>query len=599
MKDKVKLLIKKYLVHFSYFYSHLGYRVFIALCLSLMVGVLDGFGLAMFIPLLKMVEGDSNQASEDLGGMGFLVNGLENMGIGLTLISVLLIISIFFIMKGVFKFCESYYTILNKQYFIKKLRYDNVEKLSEYSYRAFVTADSGKIQNTLSAEVNRVSNAYSNYFSAVQAGVLVSVYAALAFMTNAQFAVLVVIGGGLSNLLYYRIYRKTKETSSKVTKGGHVFQGLLIQMVSFFKYLKATGSIDNYGNKLKGSIDYIENSNKKIGFYDSILLATREPIVISVVVVVIFIQVNLFSEKIGVIVLSLLFFYRSLNSLVYMQGHWNKFLNNSGALENMREFMSDLERNKEPVGKHVFSGLRESIVLDRLSFAYGSNIVLNEISLEIKKNKVYAFVGESGSGKTTLVNIIAGLFPLTSGAISVDGIAYNDLEKKSFSKKIGYISQEPVIFSDSVFNNVTLWADPNENNIARFWEAIEKAALYGFIKELKERENSQLGSNGVMVSGGQKQRISIARELYKEVDVLILDEATSALDSETERIIQESFDRLKGHYTLLIVAHRLSTIKNADEVIILDSGKIGGKGNYQTLIEDSLSFRRMVELQEI
>lgn len=599
MKDQFKSLVKKYLIHFSYFYSHLRHRVFVALFLNLSVGVMDGFGLAMFLPLLQMTDGENSASAEDLGGLSFLVKGVESLGIELTIASVLVVISVFFILKGIFKFLESYYTVLVQQYFIKKLRYDNVEKLTDFSYKSFVLTDNGKIQNTLSGEVGRVSSAYLSYFASIQFGVLVFVYIILAFLTNPQFAALVAVGGGISNLSYNKIYKKTKESSVRVTKGGHVFQGLLIQMVSFFKYLKATGFLHSYGDKLRNSIDYIENNNKKIGFYNSILVASREPMVVIVVVLVIMVQVYFFSERIGFIVLSLLFFYRSLNSLVFMQSHWNRFLNNSGSLLNMKEFMEELDEGKDVFGDRNFESFKNEIVLKDAHFSYMKYAVLKGVSLTIEKNKAYALIGESGSGKTTLINIISGLFPLSSGTIKVDGIDYSELNINSFSKRIGYITQEPVIFTDTVFNNVTGWAKPTEENLKRFWDALDRAAILDFVKELPEHENSELGANGVMVSGGQKQRISIARELYKNIDILILDEATSALDSETERIVQENIEALKGKFTLLIVAHRLSTIKSADVVFVLEKGKLTGKGAYEELLKNSGTVQRMVELQDL
>ncbi|NVK52989.1 MAG: ATP-binding cassette domain-containing protein, partial [Flavobacteriaceae bacterium] len=160
------------------------------------------------------------------------------------------------------------------------------------------------------------------------------------------------------------------------------------------------------------------------------------------------------------------------------------------------------------------------------------------------------------------------------------------------------ITQEPVIFNDNIFNNVTFWAEKSPENIQKFEEAIRLANIDSFVMSLPDKENTRLGDNGMLVSGGQKQRISIARELFKNVDVLILDEATSALDSETERSIKENIDNLKGKYTIIIVAHRLSTVKKADEILVLDSGNIVGQGTFDNLIEESKAFKRMVELQE-
>lgn len=597
--NKIKEIVKKYLVNFSYFYKHLGYRVFVALFLSLTVGLLDGFGLAMFLPLLQMVDGSPDVNSEALGGMKFLIDWLENRGFELNLYLVLGMLLGMFSLKGIMKFFETYYNVLTQQFFIRKLRYESLRGLSDFQYKSFVQTDSGRIQNTLSAEVGRVSHGYSFYFAAVQSGVLVFVYLVLAFFTDPQFAVLVAIGGGTTNFLYNRIYKKTKETSKKITQGGHEFQGLLIQNVAFYKYLKATGFVKKYEEKLRKSVDFIETSNKKIGLYNSILVASREPMVILVVVLVILIQVNYFSQQLGVIILSLLFFYRSLNSLVMMQTQWNGFLNMSGSMVNLTEFMEELDSQKESDGDTLFNGFNNSILLNRVNFGYGSESVLSNISFKIEKNKTYAFIGESGSGKSTLVNVIAGLFPVSEGTVSVDGIDYKDLNKLSFKKRLGYITQEPVIFSDTIFNNVTQWAEPNSANIEKFWNSLDKAAIRDFVESLPEKEHAQLGSSGVLISGGQKQRLSIARELFKEIDFLIMDEATSALDTETEKIIQENIEKLKGSYTLLIVAHRLSTIKSADEVILLKNGKIEDSGSFSDLLRDSSSFKKMIQLQEV
>ena len=198
-----------------------------------------------------------------------------------------------------------------------------------------------------------------------------------------------------------------------------------------------------------------------------------------------------------------------------------------------------------------------------------------------------------------MVNLVSGLLKPNAGAVLIDGISHEELNVLSFQSRVGYISQDAVMFNDTIFNNVTFWAAPTEANLARFWDSISKAALTDFIGTLPEQDQTLLGNNGINLSGGQKQRISIARELYKDIDILILDEATSALDSETEREIQENIDALKGTYTILIIAHRLATIKKADVIYLMDKGAIVDKGNFEQLIGSSHRFRRMVELQEI
>ncbi|WP_237708919.1 ATP-binding cassette domain-containing protein [Gillisia marina] len=219
--------------------------------------------------------------------------------------------------------------------------------------------------------------------------------------------------------------------------------------------------------------------------------------------------------------------------------------------------------------------------------------------MNIIKNQTIAIVGESGSGKTTLINILSGLMPFSSGELLIDGVNSLNLNKESYQRRIGYITQEPVVFGDTVFNNISFWSEPTLENYKRFEWAIEQASINLFISELPEKENTMLGNNGINLSGGQKQRISIARELFKNVDILVLDEATSSLDSETENAIQKGIERLRGKYTIVIVAHRMSTIKNADRIIVLNNGEIVDEGNFDELVLHSIKFKKMVELQEV
>lgn len=594
----LKSLVQRNIYHFSYFYNHLRYRIFIALLLSLVVGTLDGLGLAMFLPLLQAANGAVETSAEAMGNLGFLLDAMHELGISLTLSSVLLIILFFFSLKGMVRFVDSWYRVVVQLYFIRKLRFENINLLVKFRYEAFVNADVGRFQNTLSGEIGRVVTAYRSYFMAVQAVVMVCVYVVLAFLANPQFAFMVVAGAILSNQFYRRIYSKTKEASKKLTMGGHGFQAYLIQMVAFFKYLKATAQLEKYSHKLKKAVTQIEEDNRKMGMYNAVLTATREPVVIGVVVAVILVQVNYFEQSLTVIILSLLFFYRALNFMLNVQTNWNSFLTNYGALENMSEFNRELQAGKETDTSAAPAPVISSLTLRNITFRYDSVVALHHVNLTIKKNETIAFVGESGSGKTTVVNMLAGLIAVQEGEFLVGGISARDFNLDAYRKRIGYITQDPAIFSDTVFNNVTFWAEKTPENINRFWDALHKAAIADFVTSLPEKENAFLGNNGILVSGGQKQRFSIARELYKEVDILIMDEATSSLDSETEKVIQQNIDSLKGKYTILIVAHRLSTIKNSDRVVLMKKGAVEAIGDFESLRVQSMTFDKMVELQE-
>lgn len=600
MISALKERLAKSFSHFLYFYGYLGYRVVVSLVLTVCVGFLDGLGLTMFFPMLQMVSGNTQPPSADgMGGMDFVLRGFDVLGIQMTLKSVLVVIIVFFSLKGIAFFMRQYYNVVVRMYFIKTLRFTNIDGLANFRYKSFVLADSGRIHNTLSGEVSRVSQAYVSYFSMLQSVMLMWVYVILALFTNLQFALLVIFGGFISNLLYQQIYKRTKILSARITKGGHRFQRQLIQFVGHFKYLKATAKLGIYKEKLKDSVVYIEETNKRIGFYNSLLSATKEPLNIAVVAFVIFLQIYFFQAALTGIILALMFFYRALTYIMNFQTHWNSFLNVSGSLENMTAFVRELKANAEVYGLENKEDFRGELELRDISFNYGEKTILKNITLHIPANKTIALVGSSGSGKTTLVNIIAGTMSPDSGAIYIDGIDYTRLDIRCLQKYIGYISQDPVVFSETIYNNVSLWTPGKTENIARFWQACEKACIAEYIRSLPKGMDTKLGNNGIELSGGQKQRLSIARELFKHTSILIMDEATSALDGTIEGEIKQNIDVLNGDCTMIIIAHRLSTIQNADCIYLMtNDGQIESSGNFAELQKKSARFKQMVDIQE-
>ncbi len=567
--------------------------------LSLTVGVLDGLGLAMFIPLLQMFDTEGQANAEDLGRLQFLPDLLSQWGITFDIFTVLILILVFFTLKGIAKFIQTYVNVVFMQFFMRTVRITNIQLMNTFSYSHFVTADSGRIQNTFSGEVEKLNRAFSSFMTAMQHATLIVVYLFLALGSNFSFAIMAGIGGGVTNLLFKFLYKKSKTLSREITSENHIFHGLLIQNVAFFKYLKATGLNLKYSKKLIRSITKIENIQRRIGFISSILLGAREPLTIIVVVGAIILQIRYFGASIGSIILSLLLLYRALTFLMAMQAEWNRFLAVSGSLENMDLFVKELKNGKEKNGNQILKDFKFKISLNNVSFSYGNTKVLDNINLNIQKNETVAIIGSSGSGKTTIMNIISGLIIPEKGDLMIDNYNYKELDKYTLKERIGYISQESPIFNDSIFNNVTFWEEKTDENISRFMEAIKKASLYNYVMVLPNKEDEYLGNNGINISGGQKQRLAIARELYKNVDILFMDEATSSLDGETEANIQNNIEALKGQYTIVMIAHRLSTIKNANRIVLLNAGKIKAIGTYSSLLETSAEFREMIQFQDL
>ena len=596
MNSKNTSLLK----YFSYFRNIAGWHMYGYILVNLLVGLLDGLGLAMFIPLLGIASGiNTNTSDENSDVINFIVNLFDFAGVNVNLVNALLFMVIVFSIKGVFYYLRSVYFIKIRVKSVSLLRLNLIENLNELSYSGFTKLEAGRIQNTMVGELGKVIGALMSFFVYLQHIIMLATYIFLAFIANWQFAILVAIGGSLSNLFYKYINSYTKEKATLLSSKGNSFNAVLIQILHNFKYLKATNHYRLFSKKLVDNIGEQEKINLGVGKISSIGESLREPFTIVIITGVIIVQTSYLGESFSSILLSLLLFYRALGHLVSMQNSWNTFLSNSSGIDSFERLLADFKHYKEPLHYQEKIENIDDICIKNISLSFRGKKAIDNISFSIKKNSSVAFVGESGAGKTTLANIISGLQAPDDGEIIIEGKSLYKTNLNSFRNHLGYITQEAVIFNDSIFNNVTFWQEKSEENIEKFRQTIEKVSLSEFVNELPEKENTQLGNNGILISGGQKQRISIARELYKDVELLILDEATSALDTETERHIKNNIDLLQGQTTLIIIAHRLSTIKNVDMIYLLDKGKIIASGDFDSLVKNSEKFRKMVELQEL
>ena len=596
MNSKNTSLLK----YFSYFKNIAGRHMYGYILVNLLVGLLDGLGLAMFIPLLGIASGiNANTGDENSDVINFIVNLFDSVGVDLNLVNALLFMVVVFSIKGVFYYLRNVYFIKIRVKSVSLLRLNLIKSLNELSYSGFTKLEAGRIQNTMVGELGKVIGALMSFFVYLQHIIMLATYIFLAFIANWQFAILVAIGGSLSNLFYKYINNYTKEKATLLSSKGNSFNAILIQILHNFKYLKATNHYQLFSKKLINNIHEQEKINLGVGKISSIGESLREPFTIVIITGVIIVQTSYLGESFSSILLSLLLFYRALGHLVSMQNSWNTFLANSSGIDSFETLLSDFKHYQEPLHYQEKIEHIDDISIKNISLSFRGKKAIDNISFSIKKNSSVAFVGESGAGKTTLANIISGLQTPDDGEIIIEGKSLYKTNLNFFRNHLGYITQEAVIFNDSIFNNVTFWQEKSEENEEKFRKTIEKVSLSEFLNELPEKENTQLGNNGILISGGQKQRISIARELYKDVELLILDEATSALDTETERHIKNNIDLLQGQTTLIIIAHRLSTIKNVDIIYLLDKGKIIASGNFDSLIKSSEKFRKMVELQEL
>jgi len=278
---------------------------------------------------------------------------------------------------------------------------------------------------------------------------------------------------------------------------------------------------------------------------------------------------------------------------------YNSFQQALGASESVFKFMDAKDEVREKSLARKLPGFHNSIQFENVHFSYNdgedAREVLKGINLEVKAGELLAIVGGSGAGKSTMVHLIPRFFDVTSGRILIDGSDLRDLSLASLRGQIGIVAQETMLFNDTVRNNIA-YGQPqvSQQEVER---AAQAALAHDFIERMPEGYNTVIGERGFRLSGGERQRLSIARALLKNAPVLILDEATSALDSESEALVQTALQNLMAGRTVFVIAHRLSTVRRADRIIVLEQGKIADEGSHDDLLTRLGTYRRLYDLQ--
>lgn len=584
--------------YYGVFRPYIGYRIVVFISITLVAGLIEGLGITLFLPFFSQ----TNVAEESSDTMSQFIHGMFNaLGLPLSPKAILFVITATFLVKGGITFAQAMYQAWLSTRLARDMRHRVIELASEMDYRYYTGKNTGFFTNLVTVEVNRAVEFFNRYAMVLSYIVTLFALLGISLFLNWQFTLFAMVSGGVVLYLLKYFSRLSSRYSRQTSDENAVLQSLLIQTVQAFKYLKSTSGFPRLFTKLSRSVNRVADLDFKVASASSVVHAFSEPIIMMSLIAVLFYQVVILESSIAPILVVIMLFYRMLMAVTYFQKQWQNVAAMMGGIDTVITATRDMTTNEERRGTKPAPELREGIALRDITFAYNEKSVLRNITIDIPRNTTVAFVGESGSGKSTMVDILTGLLKPQSGDVLLDGTPLSEIDAQAYRKRIGYVTQECIVFDDSVANNISLWGCDANNTACRtqIEDAARRAYCDDYIRAMDGGYDALIGDRGVMLSGGQRQRLAIARELFKNPHLLILDEATSALDSESERFIQRSIDELKGTMTVVIIAHRLSTIKNADYIYVLDKGVVVERGSFEELLSKDGRFRQMVQLQQV
>lgn len=497
-----------------------------------------------------------------------------------------------FFLKGLFGYVQSYLMAYIEQGFIRDLRNETYSHLNKLSLKYFTNERIGNLISRITNDITMINTGISaSFVTLTKDPLLVIVFLLLALAISWQLTLLslVVMPFSLAIISWLGV---------KLYKQSYTLQSKMADLTSFLQEkIYGTKIVKAFNMEAKENENFFALTNH---FFKIILRITRirniaPPVTefFSILAGVLIIwyggiqvlesQTLKASEFLGF----LFIIFQIMPPIKELSNVANRIQESTAAASRVFEIIDEPVTIKNKPNPIIFTGFNDKIVFDKVSFYYDINhkYILKDISFEVKKGEIVALVGPSGAGKTTLVDLIPRFYDVTDGAIYIDGIDIRDYELKSLRNNIGIVTQDPILFNDSIRNNISYGME--EANLEDIINAAKAANAHDFIMDLPEGYDTVIGERGLKLSGGQRQRISIARALLKNPPIMILDEATSALDSESEILVQGAIENLMKDRTTFVIAHRLSTVRNANKVIVIDEGRIVQMGTHAELIQNT------------
>ena len=591
-------LIKPFIDLYNYikmFQIYLGRKMYVIFIFSTIASILEGLGILMLLPLLESIDSINNADSPTTGFNFYFYKLINILGLSQSTFSVLLLIVFVFILKGLLTFISLGINSYLIGVLLKNIKLNLFNKYSNMSFSYYTTKNTGEFINLITEQPNIAIQSFKQLtlFGSHLINTIVLIF--LAFMLSTSFGILAIVAGVLLLTLFLKMNSFVQRLSRISANENSNLNKWLVQILHAFKYLVSTNQIKKLNKYVINSVNILTTNQIKTGIAGSFTQSVREPLAVLLIISIIYFQLILLNQRLEPILVSIALFYRALNSTLAVQSAFQATFQMIGSMELINQEYKNQKNNIVSTGKAIVNKLNDKISFNKVFFRYknNNNYCINSLDMEIPAKSTIGIVGQSGSGKTTIVDLITLLNPVEKGVLLFDGVNSLDVNKEKWRNQIGYISQDTVIFDDTIANNISMF-DDFELNKEKLKKVAAQANILDFILSLPKGFKTNVGDRGVQLSGGQKQRLFIARELYREPSILILDEATSALDTIAEKKIQKSIENLKGELTIIIIAHRISTIQNVDLIILLENGNISDFGSFEGLKEKNESFKKLV-----
>ena len=519
-----------------------------------------------------------------------------------TLIFVISLVLGLFLLKNISNYLALFFIAYLRNGILKNLRNALYIKIISLPISYFNEKRKGDLMAKMTSDVTEIQQSFLSILELLVREPLTILFSLAAMLLfSFKLTLFVILFIPISGLVISSIGKRLKKHSARIQEEQGDFLSIIDETVNGQKIIKTFAAGEHFKDRFFKATDRFYLFSNQLLHRASLAGPTSEFLGISAIGILLW-----FGGKMVLIDESI----TGTSFIVYMGLAYNiltpaksiskasySIQKGNAAADRVLEILNVKDHLEDDKNAQKLSEFKDRIVFDKVSFSYEKNPVLNKISFEIKKGEMVALVGPSGSGKTTLTYLINRFYNVDNGILTIDDIPINLIQKKSLYKHIGMVTQESILFNDSVYNNLKI-GKPNASN-----DEIENAAIaanaHDFIKELPNQYETVIGDLGNKLSGGQKQRLTIARALLKDPAFLILDEATSALDTEAEQQVQIALEKLMQNRTSLVIAHRLSTIKKADVILVLDKGKIIASGNHQKLLSSNKQYKNWVQIQRM